>query len=368
MASPAPDDADGWKGLSGAPVFVDGDGPPELLGVMHERADQVHGNTLLSFWPIATIADPDFWAACGWARPGAPEATAPAPNAPPVDLKKRFIEFDRSVPTAKFSAWLSGDRRGRVVYGRRGPPTKPFVVVLQGHRVDEVAHCARRLAHDLSQGKFRDAADLYDEQFLSHFEDPELDPDTRSTKILQGWAKRVAAEKPGQRGIEDLIGLVAEGLRAGDKPRAIILEHSTPDFTEDCRLPLYDALEALRAASDASPPPVLFLCAVTGADEGAAEAAFLPEASYPEKADAFARAIEEIKAEYEDLEWLTDIRPLDRDRPRPVDVEDWFEDLEDEIGAPPARAAAEALVAPFPRYPMRFALRVLNNVFSTSGG
>lgn len=375
VSSSTPDDINGWRGLSGSAVWIDDGVSARLLGVIHDRASGVFARDELSFWPVATISDPDFWLASGLKPPSSKAPAVISQNASPLDLdvREKFIDFDRSVTSNTFLNWLKGDRPRRTpVYNRTGPPKKPTVVVLRGHEVDELTLCAERLANDVARGAFQKHADNYQTPVTLYCGASNRDPFDRADGVLRDWAKRVGLR---DEGIDDEpVDLVVEGIGAPDRPRAIILEHDDAAFSDSCKTMLEETIYALDLAGKSDPPPdpppILFLCVVTGADVGNVETAFMPAQPFPDKATAFDKALSQLQKIYPDLEWVTGIDPLGEDLCRPSHFVDWVDDLAGKHGletSDEARNSIRRQIGPFENFPMRFARHVLDVAFPYSG-
>ena len=201
--------------------------------------------------------------------------------------------------------------------------------MLRGHEVDELALCAERLANDVAKGVFHKHAANFQTPVVLYCGASNRDPFDRADDILRGWAKRVGLRD--ERIDDEPVELVAEGIGAPDRPRAMILEHDDATFSEDCITMLEETIRALDLAGKADPPPdpppILFLCVVTGADVGTVDSAFLPAQPFPEKATAFDKALGALEEAYPDLEWVTTIDPLGEDLCRPSHFDDWVDDL-----------------------------------------
>ncbi|MEI9928631.1 MAG: hypothetical protein WDN44_14190 [Sphingomonas sp.] len=167
-----PGDVEGWRGMSGAALWLDGgDGCTTLLGVMHALVEKLELNNQLLYWPLESIdpRDPDFWRLTGLAPSGSAPARSVAASAAAkplvAQLADNFFRFDRANFSDAFREWLCGDpppmNSEEPRFHRQGLPSKPAAIMLRGHRVDEPTLCAQRFADILAIEAWPRSAALY---------------------------------------------------------------------------------------------------------------------------------------------------------------------------------------------------------------
>lgn len=373
VSSETPADPDGWKGISGAGIWDDEAEPPRLLGVLHDRLGTTHANDVLSYWPLDTIADTTFWAACNWPTPGVSSATDSALRE--ADLRtarQKFITFDRTLAATAFDNWLTGDPVDGTQprFGRNGPPDRPAVLVVTGHEVDDIASCIDRFAHSIqARSSLLPMVELYETPITLHCGDIHTHVDDRISAVLGKWAARLKRGE-GSEGLSD-TDTILSFLRAADKPRAAVLEHDAEAITDECQSVLRAALQTLRAAANSdtppSPPPILFLCITTGSQKGLEEEAYLPASAFPGKPSGLKNAIDALVEEFPEIEWYAGLPALDGVRCRQTDFDTWIEDLRDIDGiaiSDDIGLRIKDRIDVFPKFPMRFAKQVLRSAFS----
>lgn len=369
--SDTPDDLDGWQGMSGGAIWIDGESRVELVGVAHARSEGLKQNNEVLCWPLSTIPadDPDFWALSGIAPPPVRTTAAPATAKPlAAQLGDNFFRFDRSRATGYFREWLRGDAPGRPPrFNRPGPPTRPGLVLLKSHRFDEPMLCAKRFAEMLAQEAYPRRADAYREPIQTSCGVADDPAEIRLDALFREWAASYAPPLTELR--PDFHAVLLAGLAARDRPRVVVIEHDDRSFGEECAGVIDRVIDLLAAwqpgAEDETCPPVVLLSVVTGTKGGPHEAGYEPLDRFPgkeESLDSHIAALVERTPRSADglplVEWCRKVPDLGRPAAMPRDIGTWLDDIarRDSIALPSGlQIGIERELGRRDEFPVRFA-------------
>ena len=378
VKSPTPDTADGWKGLSGAALWrddeedFDEEGLPtfaRLFGVVNARADNAHGNALVSYWPLSDLADDDpFWTLAGMQ----PTGSAPRPLATAAVvamLRDGMNRIDRQPPEDRFLAWLRGDSAmaATPTFGRTGPPTKPMAMVMRSHAVDEGTLYVTRLASILGQLDLHKHGANYRKPILLGCGQEEDDAETPAFGFMRRLAEQYLDRDPDLT--DDLDAIVAAGLRAPDRSRLIVIEHDDTMVGPNCRATLDLILSriAALAAADMPSPPMLVLSFFTGSVGGTEAEGFLPPVAYPGKDAAIVDVVKGLMTTHPAFDWHDQRLPLGDPNPKSEDIVRWIDQMSRQRGCDvpaPLRNKLQAALENQPVFSMRFARQRLDRVLA----
>lgn len=372
-----PDDVDGWRGMSGAALWLDDEDGVALLGVMHALVGQLELNNQLLYWPLDSVdpRDPDFWQLTGLVPPDSNAGSRVGANtgAKPLvaQLADNFFRFDRANFSDSFREWLCGDPapmdNETPRFHRQGLPSKPAVILLRGHRLDEPPLCAQRFADILAVEAWPGSAALYQAPLHLDSGPYTLPPRGRLRTLLRQWAQSYSDQRLALDA--DITAIIRDGLADGCRSRCILVEHSQAEFGEGCRDVIAGALGPLRGwkpdPKAPTTPPVMLLSILTGKDGGPSAAAFRPPKSFEGKAARVDAALAELMASTPEIEWFVEISDLSAELARPHHVSEWLEEIMAiEAAALPAGIGAEIemRLRPHVEFPIAFARLAVDSV------
>lgn len=380
VSSDPPDDADGWRGLSGAALWVDAESRVELIGVAHTRTPALRFNNEIRCWPLATIpSDDPFWQLSGIMPPAAQRVAKAAVKPVSAALKDGFFRFDRQRATSHFRGWLRGAAAGRSTPGRVGPPRRPAVVLLTGHRFDEPMLCAERLAEIVAEEAYPQRRDVYRSPIPLSCGPADDSADIRLDSLLRQWARSYGTLVAPLRA--DFKELLRPGLSSRDRSRLILVEHDDSCFGPHCTEVLEGVLDILSCwepdDAEEAAPPVVMLVAVSGREGGPRETGFDPRTNYPEKIPTVRAALEALRLkrsgdEASNFEWCLDLPDLGAPNdPKLKDITSWLEEIEqrEPISIPDELSGViEHELMRHEEFPVRFAKYAVEDAIAKQGG
>ena len=308
-ATPKKDDQ--WRGLSGA-VFFHGDA---IVGVAHADLNQANANRSISYYPLDLIpAGSDFWEMTG----GAPAAS----QGEPFDFDAEFRILDRSNECRTFRRHLMDSAPSIAT-----TPSKARLVLTPGHEVDELPHCAARLA-EVAARYLGEAASVYGGGFPNlSLGEPQVSAEVRLENMLANWATALRAprRKVEDAFLEDLKEIVTERLQEPDLPRLAVVTQNAGVWGESCDEALRGLWDFLDGLPASAPPCIVFLSVVTGKEY--ATDPYPEKRNWSEKTSAVDAAVEALRGDLAEesasrLFPLPSLTDLDQN-----DVRNWFEDV-----------------------------------------
>lgn len=360
IRSDTPRRSEDWRGLSGSALWRDEEGDEEedglpsfrrLLGVIDARDDRVHGNNIVSYWPLDNLSPHDpFWRLAQVDPPGVRAASGMA------QLNEAIAQLDRKPAQNRFRKWL----------GERPSPARPLAVVVRGHAIDEPALYITRLADILASEAYDTHADNYRKPIQLECGPSEDDPQDRVYNLRQQWASAYLDRPPGIRA--DFDKIIADGLAAPDRSRLIVIEHRTARFDQSCR----DTLDKLLTRIAELPRPdtsplALVLIFLTGNEAGPEREAFLPRADFHGKDVELQAYLKGLPAAHPGFDWHQQSVPLGNPDLVPGDVDQWLQDLSRHAAYqihPALENRLRRAVASHSQFSMRFARLSLGDVLA----
>jgi len=321
---------DGWRGMSGAAVWLDQGSDSQLIGVAYEGPDNTRPDHALRVWPITSIPqdDPDFWRLSG-IRNAPAAAVACGAIGLGSKLLDNFFRFDRKQAAEVFRQWLAGDGEGHSpLLGRTGAPTKPAAIVLKGHLIDEPMLCAKLFARILADEAYPDAGDVYQSQITLNCGSRDHSVSIRAGSMLREWAQAYSSDRAVRQG--DIASVLRDGLTAQNRSRVIIIEHKENYFEKACADVIKEVLDKLsgwpQPVSGAAYPPVVILSILAG-NKSDSSGGLITGIEFDKKLENLNRYLVPLRNALPDIEWLIDIPKLGGADITLSDVDRWVEEL-----------------------------------------